>query len=49
LVLFAADPKEFKEAGAAQVCGKNWCNPAYSDGKLFLRDAHELLSVKLMP
>ncbi|MDB6065628.1 MAG: Pyrrolo-quinoline quinone [Pedosphaera sp.] len=49
LVLFAADPKEFKEAGTTQVCGKNWCNPAYSDGKLFLRDAHELLSVKLLP
>ena len=41
LVLFAADPKEFKEISAVQVCGKNWCNPAYSDGKLFLRDARD--------
>ena len=38
LILFAADPKECRELGRAQVCGANWCNPAYVDGKLFLRD-----------
>jgi outer membrane protein assembly factor BamB len=48
LVLFAADHTEFKEISAAQVCGKNWCNPAYADGKLFLRDTHELLCVDLL-
>ena len=21
-----------------QVCGLNWCNPAYVDGRLYLRD-----------
>ncbi|MDB6109286.1 MAG: outer rane biosis protein BamB, partial [Pedosphaera sp.] len=47
LVLFAADQKEFKEIGTLQVCGKTWCNPAYADGKLFLRDARELLCVDL--
>jgi outer membrane protein assembly factor BamB len=47
LVLFAADPKEFKEIGTLQVCGKTWCNPAFSDGKLVLRDARELMCVEL--
>jgi outer membrane protein assembly factor BamB len=49
LVLFAANPSEFKELGRAQVCGANWCNPAYADGKLFVRDAHELICVGLLP
>ena len=49
LVLVAADPKEFKELGRAQVCGANWCNPAYADGKLFLRDGRELICVDLLP
>ena len=49
LVLFAANPKEFTELGRVQVCGANWCNPAYADGKLFLRDARELICVNLLP
>ena len=49
LVLFAIDPKEFKEISNVQVCGKTWCNPAYADGKLFLRDGRELLCVNLLP
>ena len=49
LVLFAADPGEFRERGRAQVCGNNWSNPAYADGQLFLRDAKELLGVALLP
>jgi len=47
LILFAADPKEYKEMGRVQVCGNNWCNPAYSDGKLYLRDAKELWCVEI--
>lgn len=49
VILFAADPKEFRELGRAQVCGANWCNPAYADGKLFVRDARELVCVELLP
>ena len=41
LVMFAASPKEFKEIGQAQVCGANWCNPAYADGRLYLRDGNK--------
>lgn len=38
LVLFEADPTEFRENSRAQVCGMNWCNPAYADGRLYVRD-----------
>ena len=53
LVLFAAQPNEFKEISRAQVCGMNWCNPAYAGGKLYLREgikgAGQLLCVELLP
>ena len=38
LVLIAADASQFKELGRAQVCGKNWCSPAYANGRLYIRD-----------
>ncbi|MEE2948376.1 MAG: PQQ-binding-like beta-propeller repeat protein [Verrucomicrobiota bacterium] len=38
LCLFEASPKGFNELGRTQVCGINWCMPAYVDGKLFVRD-----------
>ncbi len=38
LVLFAAGRERCEVLGRAQVCGGNWCNPAYSDGRLYLRD-----------
>jgi outer membrane protein assembly factor BamB len=38
LVLIAGDPAGFRELGRARVCGMNWCNPAYADGRLYLRD-----------
>jgi outer membrane protein assembly factor BamB len=47
LVLFAADPKEYRELGRTQACGKNWCNPAYVGGRLYLRDARELICLDL--
>ena len=48
LVLLAADAKECRELGRLQASGNTWCNPAYADGKLWLRDAKELLCVDLM-
>ena len=52
LVLFAADSTECKEISRAQVCGLNWCNPAYADGKLYLREGvkatGELLCLDLL-
>jgi outer membrane protein assembly factor BamB len=47
LVLFGASPAGFQEKGRLQVCGFNWCNPAYADGQLFLRDQKEFLCVQL--
>jgi len=49
LFLFAAEPKGYRELGRAQVCGANWCNPAYAGGRLYLRDHRELACVELLP
>ena len=38
LVLLAADSARCRELGRVQVCGKNWCNPAYANGRLYVRD-----------
>ena len=53
LVLLAADPVQCRELGRVQVCGKNWCNPAYADGRLYVRDGlrstGNLYCIELMP
>jgi outer membrane protein assembly factor BamB len=49
LLLVAADPQAYREIGRAQVCGQNWCNPAYADGRLYVRDGQELRCVQLAP
>ena len=53
LALVGADPGAFRELGRAQVCGLNWCNPAYADGRLYVRDGIKstgnLFCVELMP
>jgi outer membrane protein assembly factor BamB len=46
-VMVAADPSGYRELGRVQVCGRNWCNPAYADGKLVVRDGREVRSVAL--
>ena len=38
LVLFAADPAAYRELGRAQITGVNWCNPAFANEVLYLRD-----------
>lgn len=47
LLLMDADPKRLNIIGTVNACGRNWCNPAYADGRLFLRDEKELLCLKL--
>ncbi len=49
LVLVAANPTEYRELGRTQACGSNWCNPAYADGRLYLRDGKELTCLELTP
>ena len=41
LVLFEASPEKFTELGSSQACASNWCNPAYADGQLFVRDGNK--------
>ncbi len=48
LALIAADPAECREISRLQVCGFNWCNPAYADGRLYLRDSRDLICVELL-
>lgn len=38
LILIEADARQCKELGRAQVCSRNWCSPAYVDGRLYIRD-----------
>lgn len=45
LVLFEASSSQYRELARAQVCGFNWCNPALSNGRLYVRDGKELMSV----
>jgi outer membrane protein assembly factor BamB len=33
----------------AKVCGPTWCSPAYADGKLYLRDAKQLMCLNVSP
>ena len=49
LYLIAADPKECRLLSSTKVCGKNWCNPAYVDGKLLTRDHESLRCLELLP
>lgn len=49
LLLVAADPAAWRLLGSAQVCGATWCNPAYADGKLVLRDEQELKCLQIAP
>jgi outer membrane protein assembly factor BamB len=48
LILFKADPAAYSEIGRAQVCGKNWCHPAYVDGILVVRDAKKMYCTDLL-
>ncbi len=46
--LVAADPQACRLVSKTRVCGKNWCNPAYVDGKLLTRDRESLRCVELL-
>ena len=47
LILFEADPTAYTEISRTQVCGKNWCHPAFSNGTLVVRDFKKLFCVDL--
>ena len=48
LILVAANPAAFTQVSRVQVCGNNWCHPAYADGVLYLRDHKQLMAVELV-
>jgi outer membrane protein assembly factor BamB len=47
IILIDPDPKGYRELCKAKVCGETWAHPAIAGGKLFVRDARELICVKL--
>jgi len=47
LVLAAADPRQYRELGRLQVCGKNWNFPAYAGREIYVSRYHELLCLDL--
>jgi outer membrane protein assembly factor BamB len=49
LVLAAARSDAYSELSRVQVCGKNWNFPALADGRLYVRDARELICYDLSP
>ena len=49
LVLLAAQPDHYTELSRVQVCGKNWNFPACADGRIYVRDARELICYDLRP
>jgi outer membrane protein assembly factor BamB len=49
LRLVAASDAGYKELGRSHFVGKTWSSPAYSDGRLFVRDGTKLLAMQLSP
>jgi outer membrane protein assembly factor BamB len=47
LVLLDPNPKEYKELARSQVCGETWAHPALADGRLYVRDAKEVVCLQL--
>jgi outer membrane protein assembly factor BamB len=47
LALLEPSPKEYVELARAKVCGETWAHPALVDGKLYVRDAKELICLDL--
>ncbi|HUR44638.1 MAG TPA: PQQ-binding-like beta-propeller repeat protein [Candidatus Saccharimonadales bacterium] len=48
LVLIAPNPEKYTELGRIQVCGNTWSHPAYSAGKLYVRDGRFLQCLELI-
>lgn len=38
LIMVRADSSKYSEVARTQICGKTWNHPAYSDGKLYVRE-----------
>jgi outer membrane protein assembly factor BamB len=47
LTLIQPDAKEYKQLARSKVCGETWAHPAVSNGRIYLRDAKELMCIEL--
>jgi outer membrane protein assembly factor BamB len=47
LVLIKADPTKYVELGRVQLCAKTWASPAYSDGKIYVKDEASVTAIAL--
>lgn len=49
LVLVDPDPKAYRELARGKICGSTWAHPAIANGRLYIRDAKELIGVQVAP
>jgi outer membrane protein assembly factor BamB len=47
LVLLDPNAKEYKELARSKVCGETWAHPALANGRLYVRDAKEMICLDL--
>jgi outer membrane protein assembly factor BamB len=47
LVLLDPDPREYRELARSKICGETWTHPALADGRLYVRDANEIICLRL--
>jgi outer membrane protein assembly factor BamB len=47
VAVLEANPAKYVELSRFQAAGKNWNHPAFADGRLFIRDYHEIIGFDL--
>lgn len=47
LVLVDANRAEYRELSRSKICNSTWAHPALANGRLYIRDANELICVEL--
>ena len=47
LILIKADPAKYDELARAQICAKTWASPAYSDGRIYVKDDAHVTALAL--
>ena len=47
LVLVDPNRKEYRELARSKICSNTWAHPALANGKLYIRDAKDLICVEM--
>lgn len=47
LALLDPNPKEYRELARAKICGETWAHPTLANGRLYVRDAQEIICLQL--